>query len=204
MQCRITLKLCIRIFNNNEILKIRNLKQKSNLDLSHFSQLCLTLFHTKKKTLWCFSIEFSPSILIRFRSHLFHKKMESKTTKEKVYIAGSASSENYGNNVTVSKHPILSHKISLLRSSSTSPHTFRTVLREITYQLGYEATVSLNTRAVQLTVPAGHDHITCTGKKLAERVAMIPIMRSGLGMIDSMLEVRRSIMCALRMYFIVS
>jgi len=37
-------------------------------------------------------------------------------------------------------------------------------------------------------VPAGHDHIECTGKVLNQRVALIPILRSGLGMIDPMLE----------------
>jgi uracil phosphoribosyltransferase len=108
--------------------------------------------------------------------------------KEKVYIAGSASGDNYGVNVIVSSHPVLMHKISILRSSSTISSAFRSVLKEITYQLGYEATMSLTTRPVNLTVPIGHDHIECVGKKLVEKVALIPIMRSGLGMVDSMLE----------------
>jgi len=107
---------------------------------------------------------------------------------ETVYVTGSASTDDCGENVNVSKHPILMHKISVLRSSSTICATFRTVLKETTYQLGYEATMSLNTRPVQLTVPVGNDHISCTGKKLVERVALIPIMRSGLGMVDAMLE----------------
>ena len=109
--------------------------------------------------------------------------------KEKVYIAGSASGDNYGVNVKVSSHPVLMHKVSILRSSSTISSAFRSVLKEITYQLGYEATMSLTTCPVNLTVPIGHDHIECVGKKLVEKVALIPIMRSGLGMVDSMLEV---------------
>ena len=91
-------------------------------------------------------------------------------------------------NIHVSKHPVLSHKISILRSSSTNPSSFRSVLREITFHLGYEATANLTTKPVSLTVPVKNDHIDCTGKQLSDRVAMIPILRSGLGMTDSMLE----------------
>jgi len=61
-------------------------------------------------------------------------------------------------------------------------------LKEITYLVGYEATKDLKTADVQLTVPVGHDHMECTGKKIADRVALVPILRSGLGMIDSMRE----------------
>lgn len=91
-------------------------------------------------------------------------------------------------NLHISKHPVLSDKISKLRSSSTDTATFRSVLREITFYLGYEATATLNTKPIALTVPVGHDHVECDGKKISDRVAMIPILRSGLGMIDSMLE----------------
>jgi len=92
--------------------------------------------------------------------------------------------------VYMSSHPILSHKLSLLRSSATSPAKFRSTLREITFYLGYEATLrSLTTKPVQLTVPAGKDdHMECIGAQLAENVAIIPILRSGLGMVDPMLE----------------
>lgn len=91
-------------------------------------------------------------------------------------------------NVHVSSHPVLSHKISILRSSETKPSAFRSVLRELTFHLGYEATSNLTTKPVSLTVPVGHDHIECTGKKIADNVALVPILRSGLGMVDAMLE----------------
>ena len=97
----------------------------------------------------------------------------------------------HGPNVRVSKHPVLAQKVSVLRSSSTSPHNFRAVLREITFHLGYEATSSLTTRDVPITVPSSSDarnHIDATGSKIRERVALIPILRSGLGMVDPMLE----------------
>jgi uracil phosphoribosyltransferase len=97
----------------------------------------------------------------------------------------------FGPNVHASSHPVLSHKITILRSSSTLPGAFRSVMREVTYHLGYEATAGLKTRPVQISVPVGKgdmDHIDMEGTKLADRVALIPILRSGLGMTDSMLE----------------
>ena len=96
----------------------------------------------------------------------------------------------YGPNVHISKHPVLAHKLSILRSSSTSPSSFRAVLREITFHLGYEATSTLTTREIPITVPATNhiDHIDAVGQKVKEKVAIIPILRSGLGMVDPMLE----------------
>jgi uracil phosphoribosyltransferase len=81
-----------------------------------------------------------------------------------------------------------------MRSSATPSGSFRAVLREVTYHLGYEATSTLKTRpvAVSVEVPGrgknGEDHIDTTGQKLADRVALIPILRSGLGMTEPMLE----------------
>jgi len=91
-------------------------------------------------------------------------------------------------NIHVSNHPILSHKISILRSSSTIPSSFRSGLREITFHLGYEATSNLKTKPVALTVPVGKSHLDYTGSTLSDKVALVPILRSGLGMVDSMLE----------------
>lgn len=92
--------------------------------------------------------------------------------------------------VNVSNHPVLSHKMTVLRSSSTGPSSFRAVLREVTYHLGYEATSILKTRPVAISVPTPSEGVVVDyeGQKLADRVALIPIMRSGLGMTDSMLE----------------
>lgn len=109
----------------------------------------------------------------------------SKSTKTN---GSKSSNDEFGPNVHISRHPVLSHKISVLRSSSTSPASFRSVLREITFHLGYEATSSLSTKSIPLSVPVGHDHVDFTGEKIADRVALIPILRSGLGMVDSMLE----------------
>ena len=98
----------------------------------------------------------------------------------------------YGDSVHVSVHPIIAHKITILRSSTTHCGTFRAVLKELTYHLGYEATTKLTTKPVDISVPINgvvdDVHVDWQGSKLVERVALIPIMRSGLGMVDSMLE----------------
>lgn len=112
-------------------------------------------------------------------------------SSENTSAAANATNEvsnDFGPNVHVSVHPVLSHKLSILRSSSSSTSAFRAVLREVTYHLGYDATATLTTNPVQLTVPVGTDHVECTGRKIAERVALLPILRSGLGMVDSMRE----------------
>ena len=102
--------------------------------------------------------------------------------------AGFGSAGSMGDQVHESSHPVLLHKITILRSSSTIPASFRAALREVTYHLGYEATNSLTTRPVAITVPVGSEHIEAEGQKLKERVSIIPILRSGLGMVDPLLE----------------
>lgn len=132
-------------------------------------------------------------------------------------VAGAAAADiGFGSsNVRIkSDHPILSHKITILRSSTTRSGTFRAVLKELTYHLGYEATRSLTTVPINISVPvvkkqkvgATHattksnkngdkpmavdedDHADYVGCKVKENVALIPILRSGLGMVDSMME----------------
>lgn len=72
-----------------------------------------------------------------------------------------------------------------MRKKSTSPKVFRELLKEITFYLGYEATSTLATKAVEIETPVA----STTGKQLSEKVALIPILRSGLGMVDAMLQV---------------
>jgi uracil phosphoribosyltransferase len=108
-------------------------------------------------------------------------------------VGGGGGSSGFGENVHISNHPVLSHKITIMRSSTTEPGTFRAALREVTYHLGYEATSRLTTQSVKISVPVprkdgGMDHLNHKGYKLKERIALIPKIRSGLGMVDSMLE----------------
>eukprot|EP00934_Nitzschia_sp_Nitz4_P004204 Nitzschia sp. Nitz4//scaffold49_size126201//23612//24619//NITZ4_003631-RA/size126201-augustus-gene-0.1-mRNA-1//1//CDS//3329553116//4194//frame0 len=118
---------------------------------------------------------------------------------EATTAAASDEIPSWGPNVSVSKHPVLFHKISILRSSATPSGQFRSVLRELTYHLGYEATKDLNTRPIPVSVDVGkegaatgnndNDHLMdCKGHKIADKIALIPILRSGLGMTTGMLE----------------
>eukprot|EP00980_Cylindrotheca_fusiformis_P006666 scaffold1391_cov123-Cylindrotheca_fusiformis.AAC.4 len=115
-------------------------------------------------------------------------------TPSAVPTNGSASMkkeiDGYGKNVFISNHPILNHKTSVLRSSTSDQQTFRSVLREVTCHLAYEATSTLKTREVPLSVSIGKERnqMECMGTKVADRVSLIPILRSGLGMADGMLE----------------
>jgi uracil phosphoribosyltransferase len=106
---------------------------------------------------------------------------------------GVSKQSEFGERVHVSDHPILAHKTTILRSSTTTPSVFRAVLRELTYHLGYEATSRLTTKPVDISVPVPSksgdlEHMDYEGSKLKENVALIPILRSGLGMVDAMLE----------------
>lgn len=100
--------------------------------------------------------------------------------------------------IHISSHPVLFHKITALRSSKTPPGTFRSLLRQVTYHLGYEATQTLAIKkGLPVQVPLGKEsdpakeelrYSEDVGVKLVDRVALVPILRSGLGMTDAMLE----------------
>ncbi len=85
----------------------------------------------------------------------------------------------------VATHPLISHKMTVLRDSNTHSRDFRRVLKEITFYLGYEATRNLNTDSADVTTPMGVVH---NGHKINESISIIPILRAGLGMSDGMME----------------
>lgn len=87
--------------------------------------------------------------------------------------------------VVVSNHPLIQHKLSLLRRKETEPKKFRELVREITFLLAYEALDDLLLVDRPIETPMG----PLVGKELAERVGLIPILRAGLGMVEAMLEV---------------
>ena len=84
----------------------------------------------------------------------------------------------------VATHPLVQHKMTVLRDSNTTPQEFRRTLREITFYLGYEATRTIKTADVEINTPL----MQTTGKRVAENVAIVPILRAGLGMCDAMLD----------------
>lgn len=88
-------------------------------------------------------------------------------------------------NLTVVEHPLIQHKVALLRRTDTSKKLFRELLEEITLLLGYEVTRDLPLEVVQLDTPLETTHgMVVSGKKLS----LIPVLRAGLGMVEGMLK----------------
>ncbi len=81
-------------------------------------------------------------------------------------------------------HPLVSDWLAMLRDVNTPADTFRVLVRRLTGLLMIEATRDLATEAVDVTTPMG----TASCRRLAERVALAPILRAGLGMVDAALE----------------
>jgi len=85
----------------------------------------------------------------------------------------------------VIKHPLVDHKLTLLRESGTEQPTFRRLVEELVTLLAYEATRGVRVREVNITTPVAET----TGTRLAQPAPLIvPILRAGLGMLDGMLR----------------
>ena len=86
--------------------------------------------------------------------------------------------------VTVFDHPLIQHKLSILRDENTPTKEFRELISEISMLMCYEATRDLPLEDVQIKTPMA----PMTAKKIAGRkLAFIPILRAGMGMLDAML-----------------
>jgi uracil phosphoribosyltransferase len=91
--------------------------------------------------------------------------------------------------VTIVDHPLVQHKLTVLRDNTTSTRTFRAVTHEISLLLGYEVTRDLPLEMVTIETPiAAMQSPVLAGKKLV----FAPILRSGMGMLDGMLELAPS------------
>ena len=85
------------------------------------------------------------------------------------------------NNVTVFDHPLIQHKLSILRDKSTSSKDFRALISEIATLMCYDATRDLPLKEVEIETPLWKATVKqISGKKLA----VVPILRAGLGMVD--------------------
>jgi uracil phosphoribosyltransferase len=89
-----------------------------------------------------------------------------------------------GPNVSISRHPVVLHKLALLRSVDTPPPAFRCLVRELTQLLFFETTQDLKTTTTVVKTPLGD----CPSQQLAERIALVPILRAGLGMAEAILD----------------
>ena len=88
------------------------------------------------------------------------------------------------NNVTIFSHPLISHKISILRNVNTGCKEFRELIEEISMLMGYEAMRDLPLEEVEIETPI----TTATCKILSgKKLAIVPILRAGLGMVNGLL-----------------
>ena len=87
-------------------------------------------------------------------------------------------------NVYVFDHPLIQHKTALMRKTSTSVKEFRELAKEVAMLMGYEATRNLPLKEVEIETP-----ICTTKMKMldGEDIAIVPILRAGLGFVDGML-----------------
>ncbi len=85
----------------------------------------------------------------------------------------------------IADHPLIQHKVTILRDKQTSSKQFRELIREITQLMVYEATRDLPLCDTEVETPMA----VTTGKKIAGRkLAFVPILRAGLGMVDGAVE----------------
>ena len=84
----------------------------------------------------------------------------------------------------VMDHPLIQHKISFLRDKETSVKDFREMAYEIALLMGYEATRDLKLTEHEVETPIAKT----TGKFISKQVALVPILRAGLGMVDALMS----------------
>ena len=86
--------------------------------------------------------------------------------------------------VTVIAHPLVQHNLARLRDKRTQSQEFRRLLEEIAALMLYEATRDFAVRPVSVQTPLA----TARGFRLEREVALVPVLRAGLGMLDSILQ----------------
>jgi len=87
--------------------------------------------------------------------------------------------------VFVFDHPLIQHKISLLRDKNTNTKEFRELVSEIAMLMGYEVTRNMPLKEVEIETPVG---IAKTKVISGKKLGIVPILRAGLGMVDGMLS----------------
>ena len=88
-------------------------------------------------------------------------------------------------NVTILTHPLIKHKITMLRDIHTGTNEFRKLVEEIATLMGYEALRDLPLEDIEVTTPIE----TCKSPVISGRkLAIVPILRAGLGMVDGLLN----------------
>lgn len=86
--------------------------------------------------------------------------------------------------VVVLDHPLIRHKMALLRDGTTTTRDFKQLVGEIAALMTYEVTRDLPTEAIDVTTPLE----TTRGDRIACKVALVPILRAGLGMVEGIVQ----------------
>ncbi len=89
----------------------------------------------------------------------------------------------------VSEHPLVKHKLTLLRDVATDHRQFRELVRELTLLLTYEATQDTGTSPKTVQTPMG----SANGVEISETIGLVPVMRAGMGMVDGIMELLPSV-----------
>ena len=84
----------------------------------------------------------------------------------------------------VSTHPLVRHKLRLLRDMKTEPKKFRELIHEISILVAYEATADLEVEEVSVTTPMGR----AIAHRLKDKIGLVPVLRAGLGMVEGIWE----------------
>lgn len=85
----------------------------------------------------------------------------------------------------IADHPLIQHKVTLLRDKNTGSKEFRELIQEITELMCYEATRDLPTREVEVETPIA---LTRSRVIAGRKLAFVPILRAGIGMVDGAIE----------------
>ncbi|HEX7594459.1 MAG TPA: uracil phosphoribosyltransferase [Anaerolineae bacterium] len=86
--------------------------------------------------------------------------------------------------VHVSNHPLIRHKVTMMRDFKTEPKKFRELIREVALLLAYEATADLALQDKVVTTPLAQTR----GAEVKEVVGLVPVLRAGLGMVEGFWE----------------
>jgi uracil phosphoribosyltransferase len=88
-------------------------------------------------------------------------------------------------NLTILDHPLIQHKLTLLRDQTTSTRDFKLLVGEIAMLMAYEATKDLPTEPIQVDTPLER----MTGRMVSDKkLTLVPILRAGLGMVDGVAQ----------------
>lgn len=87
---------------------------------------------------------------------------------------------------TIIKHPLIDHKMTILRKKETSSMEFRQLVNEIATLMGYEVTRDLETEDIEIETPIAKT----MGKRISgKKIGIVPILRAGLGMVEGLLTI---------------